>query len=192
MSALPLLVLSMLAVVNPPAVTLAATRGEAPDLERRRRLALPALALAGVLVGGGALLNERWRDLLDVSAASFALAAGIVMLAAGVVTLVRGRAVEAGLLATRSGAAYASALAFPALAGPAVIAAAIVYGERSGAGATLVGAAIALGAAAIASAAVPAPLPRRLELWLEAAARLLAALLVIVGAGLVVDGLRAV
>ncbi len=183
MSALALLTLALLAAVNPPAVMLAATRSEAPARERRRRLALPALAVAGLLVGGGALLHERWRDLLEVSAASFALAAGIVMIAAGAVALLRGRTVEADLLATGSGVRYAAALAVPLLASPATLAAAVAYAERDGAAATL---------AAAASAQARAPLSRRRELWLGLAARSLAALLVVLGAGLVVDGLRAV
>lgn len=192
MSALALLTLALLAAVNPPAVMLAATRSEAPARERRRRLALPALAVAGLLVGGGALLHERWRDLLEVSAASFALAAGIVMIAAGAVALLRGRTVEAGLLATGSGVWYAAALAVPLLASPATLAAAVAYAERDGASASVAAAAIALIAAAAASAQARAPLSRRRELWLGLAARSLAALLVVLGAGLVVDGLRAV
>ena len=192
MSALALLILAMLAAVNPPAVMLAATRSEAPLRARRRRLALPAFALALAVVGGGALLHDRWLDLLEVSAASFSLAAGIVMLAAGVPALLRGRSVEAGLLATDSGRAYASALAVPVLASPAALAAAVAYAGRDGAGATLAATALALAAAAVASALAQAPLTARRELGIALAARALAALLVVLGAGLVVDGLRAV
>lgn len=192
MSALALLTLAMLAAVNPPAVMLAATRGEAPDRARRRRLAVPALAVALAVVGGAALLHDRWLDLLEVSAASFSLAAGIVMLAAGITALLRGRSVEAGLLATASGRAYASALAVPVLASPAALSAAVAYAERDGAGATLAAAAIALAAAAAASALAQAPLSARRELGLALSARALAALLVVLGAGLAVDGLRAV
>ena len=192
MSALLVLTLAMLAAVNPPAVMRAATRSEAPARERRRRLALPAVALAGGLLAGGALFHEHWRALLDVSDASFELAAGTVMVAAAVPPLLRGRSTEGGLLATHSGPAYAAALALPVLAGPAVLAAAIAYAGREGAAATLAGAAIALGAAAAASAAAPAPLARRHQLWLGFAARLLAALLIVLGAGLAVSGVRAV
>ncbi|MCY4639680.1 MAG: hypothetical protein OXC94_05000 [Chloroflexi bacterium] len=192
MSGLVALALAMLAVVTPPAVMLAATRSEAPARERRRRLALPAVALAGGLIAGGTLFHGHWRGLLEVSAASFEMAAGIVMVAAAGSTLLRGRSIEAGLLATHSGLAYAAALALPVLAGPAVLAAAIAYAGREGSTATLVGAAIALVAAAAASAAAPAPLARRHQLWLGFVARLLAALLVVLGAGLVVSGLRAV
>ncbi len=192
MSELPLLLLAMIAVVNPAAVALAASVEAAPALEQRRWLALPALALAVALVAAAALLHERWLDALDVSAASFEAAAGFVLLAAALVTLVRGRAVEAGLLATRSPRGYAAALAFPVSAGPAVLVAAIAYAERGGAGATLAAAAVALVLAALASAAAPLPLPARSALWLGVAARTLAALLAVLAVGLIVDGLRAV
>lgn len=192
MSDVPLLLMAMFAVMNPPAVMLAACAEGAPVQEQRRRLAIPALALAGMLVGGAALLHESWLGALDVSAPSFETGAGIVMLASASVTLVRGRTVDAALLATHSARGYAAALAFPVLAGPAVLAAAIAYGERSGIGSTLAGAGFALSISAIASAAVAAPLSARRALWLGVAARLLAALLAVLGSGLVVEGLRAV
>ncbi len=196
MSELALLLLVMVAVVNPAAVALAASVEAAPTQRQRRRLAVPALALAAALVGAAVLLHERWLDALNVSAASFEAAAGFVLLAAALVTLARGRAVEAGLLATRSPRGYAFALAFPVTAGPAVLVAAIAYAERSGVGVTLAGAALALGLAALASAEVPtvapSPLSARHALWLRATARLLATLLTVLGVGLIVDGLRAV
>jgi multiple antibiotic resistance protein len=196
MSDLPLLLLAMVAVVNPAAVALAASAEAAPTQEQRRRLAVPALALAAVLVGGAALLHEQVIDALDVSAASFEAAAGFVLLAAALVTLLRGRSVEAGLLAVRSPRGYVVALGFPVSAGPAVLVAAIAYAERSGVGVTLAGGALALGLAALASAAVPAtgssPIEARRALWLGVAARLLAALLAALAVGLIVDGLRAV
>ena len=152
---------------------------------------MPALALAAALLGGATLLHEQVPDTLNVSAASFEAAAGFVLLAAALVTLLRGRSVEAGLLAVRSPRGYIAALAFPVSAGPAVLVAAIAYAERIGAGVTLAGGALALGLAPLVSAALPAmgasPIEAQRALWLG-----VAALLAVLAVGLIVGGLRAV
>ena len=191
MSELPLLLAVFWGALNPPASVASLPDSFAEVArERRARLLAAAWALAAALLALAALLHEPLFDLLEVSPPSFDVAAGIVMLVGAVRPLVRGRAIEETTASLAGGGwpATVAPLAVPLLATPAALAAAVSYGERSGAGATIVVAIAIAGLAALLLTAQPLLATRGGRALYEAGARLGGALLVVSAIGLVVDG----
>ncbi len=195
MSEVPLLLAVFWAAINPPAsVASLPETFRAIERGRRVRLVLAGWGAAAVLLALAALLHGPFLDLLDVSASSFDIAAGIVMLAGAARPLLRGRAIEeatASLLdASPRGAVVP--LAVPLLASPAALAAAIAYGERAGAAPTIAVAVAVSGVAVLAMVVGPLLRWRHRQPLDEALARLTGALLVVVAIGLIVDGVLSV
>ena len=186
MSTFAFLLVTFLAAVNPPAIALAAAGF---DGETRRGRALAAgggVAVALALYLAAALGAETWLEALDVAPETFRLAAGLVMVVAGGYAVWRGRvaagAGEGGWLAG------ISPLGVPLLASPAGLVAAISHGADDGEGKTLAAALVVIALAGVLAFLAP----RRGGAALDAAARLLGALLIVLAAGLAVDGVRAV
>ncbi|MCY4455660.1 MAG: hypothetical protein OXC56_05020 [Chloroflexi bacterium] len=191
MSEVPLLLAVFWAATNPPA-SLASLPEPFEGVERSRRaaLVLAGWVVAAALLVLAALLHGPFLDLLDVSASSFDIAAGIVMLAGAWRPLLRGRAIEeatASLLDASPRAALAP-LAVPLLASPAALAAAIAYGDRAGEAPAIAVAAVVSGVAALAMLVGPSLRWRHRHALDAALARLTGALLVAVAVGLIVDG----
>ena len=195
MSEVPLLLAVFWAAINPPA-TLASLPEAFRAIERGRRGALVLGGWVGavVLLALAALLHGPFLDLLDVSASSFGIAAGIVMLAGAWRPLLRGRAVEestASLLDASPRGAIVP-LAVPLIASPAALAAAIAYGERAGAGPTIAVVVAVSGVAVLAMLVGPLLRWRHRQPIDETLARITGALLVVVAIGLIVDGVLSV
>jgi small neutral amino acid transporter SnatA (MarC family) len=174
----------LLAAVNPLAQ---AARPEPAEGSQRPSplLAAAVTAVTGLIV---LVLREPFLDLLELSASSFQLAAGFVMIAAGVPVLLYGRAQALDIEGdeTRS---RAEALAWYAL-NPAVLAGLVAFPERSNLGVTIAAFAVALAAAAITSLLRlerGAPLP-----FAAAGARLTAFVLMAIGASLAVSGVQSI
>ena len=183
------------AAINPPA-SVASLPDAFEGIERgtRRALAVTAWVVAAALLAAAALLHGPFLDLLDVSASSFDIAAGIIMLAGAARPLLRGRAIEeatASLLDASPRAAVVP-LAVPLLASPAALAAAIAYGERAGEGPTIVVAVVVSGVAVLAMVVGPLHRWRHRQPLDDALARITGALLVVVAIGLIVDGVLSV
>jgi small neutral amino acid transporter SnatA (MarC family) len=83
---------------------------------------------------------------------------------------------------------WRSSLALPVLATPATLAAAVTYGADRGEGETAVAAVIVLGVAA----GLVAARIGRFESEVDALSRLTGAIMIVVSAGLVVSGVRAI
>ncbi len=184
MSGFWLTLLLLAAAVNPAAAFAAMTA--APDRGRARALAAAigflaaAAPLLAVAFGADAILSA-----LELEAETFRVSAGIVLAATGAATIVFGPfawPAEGGW----RGALFP--LAFPLLAGPAALAAAISRGgdgdEAGAAVAALIAIAVAAGATALAAG--------RSRPVADALARLTGALAVALAAGLIVEGVRAV
>lgn len=172
------------ATINPPAVALAAR--DLAESRSRRPLVVAAVgfAIAGVLYLFAAAVADSLLDFLDVAPETFRIAAGIVMGTTGVFALWRARVAAAPSEDGLQDAVFP--LAIPLLASPAGLIAALSYGADEGAGMAFGAAVVPL---AVAAALTVAPL-RRGEVAADAVARLLAALLVVVAAGLIVEGVR--
>jgi multiple antibiotic resistance protein len=178
------LIVAFIVAVNPPAVALALRAalprerwGWAAPLAVGVALAL-ACYLAAVLTAGD------FMDFLQVAPESFRMAAGLVMLVAGAYAVWRGRVAAAAGDGRWTTGIFPAGI--PLLAGPAALAAAISYGQDEGAGGTFAAAAIAVGLAALLTALPPG----RWHAAADGLARLLGALLVVVAAGLMVEGER--
>lgn len=175
--------LLFLAAVNAPAAVLA-TRG-LPG-ERSKGVAAIGLGTAGAILVLAAALAEPLLNLLDIAPETFRIAAGIVLAPVGIAALLRPGGGEAPL--EESWRAGIAPVGLPLLAGPAALAVAISLGADDGFGVTVA----AFVPALIVAALGVAWRGRGWSAGLDAAARLLGALLVALAAGLVVDGVRAV
>ena len=176
--------------VNPAAVALAAGGMRFP-VEKDRRAAIGVgAAVASALLLVAALGAGRFLGALDIAPETFRIAAAIVMLTVGIYAVWRARvgaAVGSGSLADG-----VFPLGIPLLAGPAVLAAVISISADDGRG-TAIGAAAGALALAIALALVLRPgASGRQAAVLDAAARVLGALLVVVAVARLVDGVRAI
>lgn len=198
MSELPFLLLVFWAAVNPAASVSALAPAGSDRADRAWALPAMGAVLAGAGLAGALLLlavaaREPFLDFLDVSAASFEVAAGLIMIAGSLRPLWQGRALEATTSLGSGDLRHALApLAVPLMASPAALAAAISYGDRTDALATAVAAAllVALTAAAIGWRS---SLTRAVGgATVAAVARLSGALLVVLGFGLVVDGVLSI
>ncbi len=194
MSELPLLLIVFWAALNPPAS--AASLASTDPLPPRQRAGLLAAAgaLAAVLLLLAAALHGPLLDLLDISAASFDIAAGLVMIAGAARPLLRGRAIEEAVAsaAGEGRRAVLAPLAVPLLATPAAVAAAISWGERAGEAQTAAAAIVLVAASALWLARAPQPSSRAGLAALDALARLTGVLLAVLAVGLVVRGILAV
>lgn len=184
------LALIFIAAVNPAWAALVYSRlhnpGDLPPWQTRAVPVAVGTAIAAAMLLAAALLADPLLDALDVELETFRVAAGIVMAGMGVVTVIGRRPLDVEDPAGWSQGIYP--LAVPLFAGPAAIVAAVIYSLDEGAGQTLAAAAIALALAAVltlASGRWPRP-------FLAAAAPLLGALLVLIAAGLIVDGVQAI
>ena len=194
MSELPLLLIVFWAALNPPASAASLASATLPPSRQTDRLLVAAGAIAAVLLLLAAVLHGPLLDLLDVSAASFDIAAGLVMLAGAARPLLRGRAIEEGIAAAAGDGrrAVLAPLAVPLLATPAALAAAISWGERAGEAQTAAAAIVLVALSALWLARAPQPSSRAGRAALDALARLTGVLLAVLAVGLVVRGVLAV
>lgn len=178
------LLVIFLAAVNPAAVALAVQ-------DRFATGATSPPAAKTVLIGAGAALAllatavlaaDPLLDFLDVAPETFRIAAGIVMATTGVFAAWRARVAAAPLEGDWRDGVFP--LALPLLAGPAGLVAAMSYGLDEGRGLTFVAAAVVV---TLASALCLAQ-TRRATRPLDALARIAGALLVVIAAGLIVEG----
>ncbi len=194
MSELPLLLIVFWAALNPPASAASLASATLPPSRQTDRLLVAAGAIAAVLLLLAAVLHGPLLDLLDVSAASFDIAAGLVMLAGAARPLLRGRAIEEALAsaAGEGRRAVLAPLAVPLLATPAALAAAVSWGERAGEAQTALAAIVLVALSALWLARAPQPQSRAGRAVLDALARLTGVLLAVLAVGLVVRGVLAV
>ncbi|MFN0146454.1 MAG: MarC family protein [Dehalococcoidia bacterium] len=180
------LLVAFFAVVNPAAVLLAARSVRRDGTPIGPPIGAGAALLAVALIAVLAVTGERILDGLAVAPESFRVAAGIVFAASGMSMVWLGRHGHAAGDGTWRDAI--SPLGLPLLFGPATLVAAVSYGADEGPGRTIAAATIcvvAAGVLLVAAGRVRPALP-------DAIARLTGALLVVVAAGLVVDGVRAI
>jgi small neutral amino acid transporter SnatA (MarC family) len=168
---------AMVAAVNPArvAVALAAT----PGRDRRRPLVLATLVAGAVLVFLGA--SGSWLlDVLDVTDETWRIAAGAVAVLAGARHLVF------PIMAVPQVTAPVHAVvpvAFPVLLVPEVIVVSVLVGATEGIGVAMLGAAAGLGSAMVGGVVGDSASTR-------GGARLLAAMLVVVGVAAIIAGIR--
>ncbi len=194
MSELPLLLIVFWAALNPPASAASLASVDPLPEERRDGLLAAAGGLAAVLLLLAAVLHGPLLDLLDVSAASFDVAAGIVLIAGAARPMLRGRAIEEAIAAAAGDGrrAVLAPLAVPLLATPAALVAAVSWGERAGEAQTALVAVVLVALTALWLARGPQPRSRAGRAALDALARLTGALLAVLAVGLVVRGILAV
>ena len=194
MSELPLLLIVFWAALNPPASAASLASATLPPSRQTDSLLAAAGAIAAVLLLLAAVLHGPLLDLLDVSAASFDVAAGLVMLAGAARPLLRGRAIEEGIASAAGDGrrAVLAPLAVPLLATPAALAAALSWGERAGEAQTAAAAIVLVALSALWLARAPQPSSRAGRAALDALARLTGVLLAVLAVGLVVRGVLAV
>ena len=194
MSELPLLLIVFWAALNPPASAASLAAVDALPATQRARLLAAAGVIAALLLLLAAALHGPLLDLLDVSAASFDVAAGLVMLAGAARPLLRGRAIEEALAsaAGEGRRAVLAPLAVPLLATPAALAAAVSWGERAGEAQTAAVVIVLVALSALWLARAPQPSSRAGRAALDALARLTGVLLAVLAVGLVVRGVLAV
>ena len=194
MSELPLLLIVFWAALNPPASAASLASATLPPSRQTDRLLAAAGVIAAALLLLAAVLHGPLLDLLDVSAASFDIAAGLVMLAGAARPLLRGRAIEEGIASAAGDGrrAVLAPLAVPLLATPAALAAALSWGERAGEAQTAAAAIVLVALSALWLARAPQPSSRAGRAALDALARLTGVLLAVLAVGLVVRGVLAV
>lgn len=181
------IVVVFLAAVNPAAVAMAmAAKGGDTDARPAWRVPLIGGLIGGTILVAAAAAADSILDGLDIAPESFRVAAGAVMAVAGLAVIWRGRWSDGGHDAGIQAAIFP--LAIPLIAGPAAIVAAISYGVDEGRGGTIVAAIISVLIAGVLVAARPA----KAAPVLDGIARVLGGLLVVVAAGLVVSGVRAI
>lgn len=157
-----------------------------------------AAAVAGVtslaLLTLAAVIGDPFLDWIEVSPENFRIAAGVIMGPVALRMLLTGDSMATpdeadGKAPLR---AWFVPLAFPLIAGPASLAAALSYATRFGEGETIGAAAIAAGVAAAACAASPWVLRALGVVPVRALGRLNGALLMVVVVELMVDGIQSV
>lgn len=177
------LLVFVFAAVNPAAAASAPS-----PAGQRLRLAVVGLgaAIALGLIGGGAVLADPILDGLGVEPETFRVGAGVVFLIGGALAALHGGTPHRGEWQGLSAAVFP--LALPVLATPAALAAAVTFGADRGSAETTLAAAIAVGIAA----GLVAVRAGRFEAAADAVARTTGALLIVVAAGLIVSGVRAI
>jgi small neutral amino acid transporter SnatA (MarC family) len=194
MSDLTRVLVVLLAAMNPAGVVLAYSEALPQPLRARAARVAAGALIAVALVALATLTRQDWLGYLDISPESFDVAAGIVLVVGAAQPLLLGS--TAGRAAAADDAwSWRSAvapLAVPILAGPPVVVAVVSRAEHEGAAqalAAFVVASVIVGALAVGAGRVSAFVPRPL---LGAITRLTAALLVAIGVGLIVTGVRSV
>ena len=177
------LLVFLVAAVNPAA---AAGAAEPAGRAFSTRILGVGAVVAVVLVGGAALLADPILDGLGVEPETFRVGAGVVLLIGGALAVWNGATPHRGPWEGDRVAFFP--LGLPVLATPAALAAAVSYGADEGAGETLTAAAIAL-AVAIGLLAARAG---RFEAATDGVARVTGGVLIMVAAGLIVSGVRAI
>ncbi|MEP7215571.1 MAG: MarC family protein [Anaerolineaceae bacterium] len=175
------------AAINPAAIASAMARhGEDRDAPVRWLVPAIGVAIAAVVYGAAAFGAKQVLDGLDIEPESFRVAAGIVMAAVGTFVIWRGAPDYSAASGGLSAAVFP--LALPLLVSPAGLVAVVTYGADDGGGKTFGALVVSLAIAAVLLILRPRPgLPA-----LDAVARITGTLLVVVAAGLVVDGVRSV
>ncbi|MGE0597833.1 MAG: MarC family protein [Dehalococcoidia bacterium] len=171
----------MFAAVNPAAAA-AAPAGKRLPIE----VSAMGLGLGVALAGAAALLSNSILDGLGVEPETFRVGAGVVFLIGGALAAWNGGAAHRGPWEGRPAAVFP--LALPVLATPAVLAAAVSYGVDRGKAEALLAAAICVGIAGVFVALRVG----RFEAACDAVARVTGGLLILVAAGLIVSGVRAI
>ena len=185
--------LLFLAISNAAGAALAFDVDLLRDARRRIAVGLAAWVVAVALAALAVVTRERLLDALQVSAASFDLAAGAVMVVAALRPLWSGRTVDvAGDAGERAWRLAVAPLAVPALAGPAALVAAVAYADRYGDGATVAAAAVAFAVTAAAVAGARALNRVVGGAALGSTSRLTAAVLIVLALALIVDGVQRV
>ncbi len=156
-------------------------------------VAAAACAAALVILGITAVSGDRFLDWLDISPENFQMAAALLMLPQAMHLMWRGESLGSPDDAdVQRRGAWVVPLAFPLLAGPAALGAAISYGTRFGTGVTIGAEALVLTVAALLfglSSVYPLLADGRPA---RPAAMLTGALLIVVAVELAVDGVRSV
>lgn len=180
------LLVTFLAAVNPAAVALAAQDRFATTSTRPvvAKTALAGAGVAALLFAIAVLAADPLLDFLNVAPETFRIAAGIVMATAGVFAVWRARVASAAMEGDWRDAIFP--LGLPLLAGPAGLITAMSYALDEGRAVTFVAAVgiVAVGAALCVVQTRTAARP------LDALARIAGALLVVIAAGLIVEGVR--
>jgi small neutral amino acid transporter SnatA (MarC family) len=177
------LLLAFLAAVNPPAIAASLPR------EWRARpaqlvVAAGTITLIAVVV---ALAAEPFLDWLQVEPETFRVAAGIVMALGGGIAIIFGRWRTVSDEETQGWLAGIFPVAIPLVLGPWVVAALMSYSVDHGEG-MAIGAVLPAAAAGLAFTAIA----WRRRAAIDAAARFVGVLLLVIAAGLIVDGVRAI
>ena len=182
MSDFGVVLIAFVAAVN-PAGALATMTPARPTLSARLPIAVAALAIGAGLLVVAALVEGPLLDALDLEPETFRISAGTIMVTAGAYALL------IGPLAYPIEEGWRGALfpfAFPLLAGPASLAAAVAYADDPGEG-EAIGAGLVVVAVTAALFLVTRPRARPL---LEALTRLTGAVLIAIAVGLIVSGVR--
>ena len=177
------LLVYLFAAVNPFAAA-AAVRPAGSRLPNRSVGLAACLAMAAA--GSAALLSDPILDGLAVEPETFRVGAGVVFLAQGALVLWLGHAPHTGTW--DDALAWVSPLGVPVFATAAAVAAAVTYGADRRGPETFGAAVIAIGIAAL----LVALRAGRSAALMDGLARVTGALLVVVAAGLVVSGVRAI
>jgi small neutral amino acid transporter SnatA (MarC family) len=184
--------LEMLVAVNPVAVA-AVLRGRV-----ERRLLAAGLGITGAVAVGSAAASDAVLDVLSVTAPTFRVAAGTVLVVASASWVMIGpRLLPAETTLLRDGANRANGagrwkglvvpLLIPVLVTPQLVVVSIAVGADDGVLATAVGAGVALVLAGVATVLYRG----RAGLW-SAAVRFTGLLAAVVALGMIVDGVKAV
>lgn len=173
-------ILTLFVAVNPPAVA-AALRGMQP----RREMAVAA-AIAAVVAGACALLSRPALDALDVSPATFQVAAAVVLGLAGVRWLVVGPWRVPDGVPVGGWRRIVVPLLIPALVTPQLVVVSTSLGADHGVGPVVVGAAAASALVWAAAIARARPL-----VW-SVASRFVGMGAVVLALALATDGIRTV
>jgi small neutral amino acid transporter SnatA (MarC family) len=178
-----MVILAFVAAVNPFRARLGI-----PGADGARARAVPALigiaVGAAILVGLAAMSGPALRA-LQVTTETFVIAAGLVAVLGGAWVL--GFPEPADEPEASGWRAGLWPVAFPRVVGPETIALALAIGAREGVVSTTIGVCVGLGLLGALAAIPRRPLVARVLVW---SARLAAALLILVGVWLMIEGIR--
>lgn len=173
--------MTVLAAVNPPAVAAALW-----PRERRAPMAVAA-AIAGLLAVIVAALSDPVLDALDVSPATFRVAAGIVLGLAAARWLIVGAPAVSSDGSPDGWGRVGVPLLIPVLVTPQLVTVSLSAGADDGVAVVVAGAAVGL-----LLASVGAIVPKRRQVVWTTGARLVAALAIALALALAVDGVKTV
>lgn len=194
MSDLGRVLVVLLAAANPAGVALAYAGAAAISTAERAARVFAAALVASSLVALLVLTRGGWLDYLQISPESFDVAAGIVLVIGGVQPLLLGSVAgrPSGGGGDWSWRAAVTPLALPLLAGPPAMAASVARAEHEGAATVLAAVVLVIAATGgLTVAARPVAAFVRAPL-LAALTRATGALLIAIGLGMIVAGVRSV